>query len=57
MESAKSVAYPPTEDLAVARRYLSALAGACTEGATSPDPRVTLLALAVVARAAGELGR
>lgn len=55
MESVKSVTYPSTVDLGAARQYLSALAGACEEGATSPDPRITLLAMAVVARAAGEL--
>jgi hypothetical protein len=41
-------------DLSAARRYLRELAGACIEGAISPDPRVTLLALGLVARAGEE---
>jgi len=42
-------------DLCVARLHLRELAAACREGAISPDPRVTLLALALVARAGAEL--
>ncbi len=49
--------YRPHEDFAAVQRYLSGLAGACAEGATNPDPRVTLLAMAVVSRAARELGQ
>jgi hypothetical protein len=41
-------------DLGAARRYLRELAAACMEGAISPDPRVTLLALGLVARAGAE---
>lgn len=42
-------------DLGAARLHLRELAAACREGAISPDPRVTLLALALVARAGAEL--
>ena len=38
-----------------ARLHLRELAALCREGAVSPDPRVTLLALSVVARAGQEL--
>lgn len=52
--------HPPTHpttqaDFAAARRYLLALATGCREGADSPDPRVTVLASAVVAHAGKEL--
>jgi hypothetical protein len=50
---------PPTDsvsvDLDAARRYLRELAAACAEGARSPDPRVTLLALGLLARQGAEL--
>jgi hypothetical protein len=42
-------------DLGTARRYLRELAAACVEGATNPNPQVTLLALGLVAKAGGEL--
>ena len=42
-------------DLGAARLRLGALSAACREGAISPDPRVTLLALALVARAGADL--
>jgi DNA-directed RNA polymerase subunit RPC12/RpoP len=40
----------PFADLTLARRYLHQLAAACAEGANSPDPRVTGLALELVRR-------
>ena len=42
-------------DLTAAREYLHEMASACAEGATADDPRVTLLALGVLARAGSEL--
>ena len=42
-------------DLSQTRDYLRRLSEVCREGASSNDPRVTLLALGVVARAATEL--
>jgi hypothetical protein len=42
-------------DPAVARQYLRQVSVACAEGATADDPRVTLLALGLLARAGSEL--
>ena len=36
--------------LSAVRRYLRSLAGLAAEGAASPDPRVTLLALQILER-------
>lgn len=47
----------PLTDLTAARTYLHALSTVCREGATSPDPRVTSLALSLVARQAQELAQ
>ena len=58
LPQARHSAQPPIEP--APRDYLRALAAACTEGAENPDPRITLLALALVAyqgvgdRAGGE---
>lgn len=57
----QSVPLPPkrdnsvSTDLGAARSFLHQLAVACTEGAISPNPQITLLALGLVAKAGGEL--
>jgi hypothetical protein len=46
-----------TIDIGEAKRYLASVASAADEGAKSSDPRVTLLALRVLARQAPAIER
>jgi hypothetical protein len=46
---------PPPQRLEAARALLSSMASVCREGALSPDPRVTVLALQLLARGAREV--
>jgi len=47
----------PFTDLTKARTYLREISAACLEGATSPDPQVVALALALLQNRGGVRGR